>query len=140
MRLDRLELHGKKVQRVCPHHRHREVNRIKETEALMPKFLLKASYSTEGTKGLLKDGGSRRKALVEKVVHSLGGKVEAFYYAFGETDLYVIVELNDIVSAAAFGLAVNAVGVARISTVPLLTPEEVDRACSLEAAPDKGAF
>lgn len=95
----------------------------------MPKFLLKASYTPEGTKGLLQEGGSSRKALVEKLIGGLGGKVEAFYFAFGETDVYVIIDLPDTVSAAAYGLVVNAVGAVRISTVPLLTPEEVDQAC-----------
>ena len=95
----------------------------------MPKFLLKASYNTDGTKGLLKDGGSNRKALVQKLIKGLGGKVEAFYYAFGETDVFVIVDLPDNVTAAAYGLVVNAVGAVRISTTPLLTPEEVDEAC-----------
>lgn len=95
----------------------------------MPKYLLKASYGTEGTRGLLKDGGSYRKALVEKLIGGLGGKVEAFYYAFGETDVYVIIDLPDNVSAAAYGLVVNAVGAVRISTVPLLTCEEIDQAC-----------
>ena len=95
----------------------------------MPKFLLKASYNTDGTKGLLKDGGTSRKALVQKLIKGLGGKVEAFYYAFGETDVFVIVDLPDNVTAAAYGLVVNAVGAVRISTTPLLTPEEVDEAC-----------
>ena len=95
----------------------------------MPKYLLKASYNTDGTKGLLKEGGSSRKALVEKLIGSLGGKVEAFYYAFGETDVFVIIDLPDNVTAAAYGLVVNAVGAVRISTVPLLTCEEVDQAC-----------
>lgn len=94
----------------------------------MPKYLVQASYTTEGAKGLLKDGGSKRRAGVEQMISALGGKLEAFYFAFGDPDAYVIVDAPDNVSAAAVSLAVNASGAVSLRTTPLLTPEEIDQA------------
>jgi len=94
----------------------------------MPKYLYQASYTPEGTKGLLKDGASKRRAAVEEVAKALGGKVEAFYYAFGEPDVFVIVDVPDHASAAAVSLAVNASGAVRLKTTVLMTPEEMDAA------------
>ncbi len=97
----------------------------------MAKYLIQASYIGEGVKGLLKEGGSQRRATVQKSVEQLGGKLEAFYYAFGETDAYLIVDLPDAISAAALGLGVNASGVVQLRTTVLLTPEEVDAAARM---------
>ena len=93
----------------------------------MPKYLVQANYVGEGIKGLLKEGGSSRRAAVEKLAKSLGGTVEAFYYAFGETDLYGIADFPDNVTAAAFALTVNAAGAAVCKTTVLMTPEELDQ-------------
>jgi uncharacterized protein with GYD domain len=95
----------------------------------MAKYLLKASYTPDGTKGLLKEGGSSRKAAVQNAVSGLGGELESFYYAFGEPDAYLIVELPDAASIAAFSLAVNVSGAVKLSTTALLTAEEIDAAC-----------
>jgi uncharacterized protein with GYD domain len=94
----------------------------------MPKYLIQANYVGEGVKGLLKEGGTSRCAAVEKAVKSLGGTLEAFYYAFGETDAYVVIELPDNASAAAFGLTVSASGAVVVKTTVLMTPEELDEA------------
>ena len=94
----------------------------------VPNYLQQFSYRAEGLKGLLKDGGSKRRAVVAEAVKSAGGKLEAVYFAFGESDAYVIVEAPDNVSAAAVALAANAGGAVRLKTTVLLTPEEVDRA------------
>jgi uncharacterized protein with GYD domain len=94
----------------------------------MPKYLAQCNYVGEGVKGLLKEGGSSRRAVVEKLVESIGGTVEAFYYAFGETDLYVIAEFPDNVSMTAVALLVAASGAINIKTTVLITPEEVDEA------------
>ncbi len=93
----------------------------------MPKYLIKGSYSAEGLKGLQKDKASGRKAAVSKTVEGLGGKLEAFYYAFGEDDAILILDLPDNVSASAFAFAVSATGLARTKTTPLLTIEETDK-------------
>ena len=76
----------------------------------MPKYLLQASYTTEGTKGLLQEGDSSRRSAVQKAVEDVGGKLKAFYYAFGESDGFVIVDVPDNASAAAIPLAINATG------------------------------
>lgn len=95
----------------------------------MAKYLIEASYTAQGTKGLLKEGGSKRAAAVKKVIEGLGGKLEAFYYAFGEGDVVAIVEVPDAAAIAAFSLTVSATGAVRISTTPLISPKEIDRAC-----------
>lgn len=94
----------------------------------MPKYLIQASYTAEGVKGLAKDGGSRRRAAAEEAIRSLGGKLEAFYYAFGETDVFVIVDLPDNSSAAAAFLALSGSGAVHAKTTVLFTPEEMDKA------------
>ena len=94
----------------------------------MPKYLCKANYVGEGLKGLIKEGGTTRRAVVEKIINGLGGKLEAFYYAFGETDLYGIADMPDNVSTAAFAMAINASGVVTLNTTVLITPEEMDQA------------
>ena len=94
----------------------------------MPIYLWQASYTSEGSKGLLKDGGTKRRAAVQQMVEKSGGKLHAFYYAFGEADVYGISEFPDNASAAAVSLAVNASGAAHLRTILLLTPEEMDAA------------
>lgn len=94
----------------------------------MPRYLFQASYSVEGTKGLLKDGGSKRRAVVEQMIRGLGGKMEVFYFAFGKDDVVGIAEAPDNVTIAAVSLAVGASGAARVKTTVLLTPEEMDQA------------
>jgi uncharacterized protein with GYD domain len=106
----------------------------------MAKYLLKGSYTNEGVKGLLKGGGSARREAVSQMTETLGGRVEAFYFAFGEDDVYVIVDLPDNVTAAAVALVVNASGGVGVDTVILLTPEEVDEAAkkSVDYSPPGG--
>lgn len=94
----------------------------------MPKYLWQVSYTREGVQGLLKQGGSARRAAIEKLATGLGGRLESFYYAFGDDDAYLIVELPDHVSAAATSLTVAAAGAATVKTTVLLTPEEIDAA------------
>jgi uncharacterized protein with GYD domain len=94
----------------------------------MPKYLWEASYSAEGAQGLMKDGGSKRRKAAEEAVKAVGGKLEAFYFAFGKNDAYVIADIPDHVSVAAASLAVNASGAVAVKTAVLLTPEEIDKA------------
>ena len=100
----------------------------------MPKFMVKASYTAEGTRGLMKEGGTKRRAAVQKLIEGLGGKVEAFYFAYGEHDAYVITDFPDAGAGLALTLAVNASGAVRLSTVPLITPEEIDAASKRSVA------
>jgi uncharacterized protein with GYD domain len=94
----------------------------------MPKYMIQASYVGEGLKGLLKEGGTKRQEAVAKVIENMGGKLESFYYAFGDYDVIGIAEMPDNVSAVAFSLMVNASGFINAKSTVLLTPEEIDQA------------
>ena len=100
----------------------------------MAKYLVKANYTSEGAKGLAHDGGTARRAAVEKMLASVGGRLDAFYFAFGDTDLYVIAELPDHSAAAAVALTVAQSGRASTKTVVLLTAEEMDVAAKKTVA------
>ncbi len=97
----------------------------------MGKYLVEANYSPEGVQGVLSAGGSSRVAAVTTAVEGLGGTVESFYFAFGSTDAYVVIDFPDNVSAAGLSLAVGATGKASTKVTVLLTPEEVDDAANL---------
>jgi uncharacterized protein with GYD domain len=97
-------------------------------EASMPKFLFETSYTIDGLKGVQKAGGSARRDAVAQLAESVGGRLESFYFAFGEHDAYVIVDVPDNETATAVALTVNASGAVTVRTVVLLTPEEVDAA------------
>ncbi|MDP7627930.1 MAG: hypothetical protein QF530_08480 [SAR202 cluster bacterium] len=45
----------------------------------MSKYLLQASYLVDGVNGLLKEGGTSRKATVEKLTESMGGSLEVLW-------------------------------------------------------------
>lgn len=96
----------------------------------MAKYLIVASYTNEGVKGVIAKGGTARREAVENMVTALGGHVESFYFAFGEGDALVTVDLPDNVGAAAIGMAVGASGAATTRTTVLLTTEEIDRAAA----------
>ena len=100
----------------------------------MADYLVTASYSPEGVKGVLKSGGTARAEAVEKAVQGLGGKMRSFHFAFGGDDAIVIVELPDNVAAAALGLAVASTGLASVKTTVLLTPAEIDDAAKRQVA------
>ena len=93
----------------------------------MPKYLLQVSYTTDGAKGLLKDGGSKRRAAAKTLVESLGGKLESLYYAFGATDVFAIADMPDNAAAAAASLTLASSGAVTSNITVLLTPEEVDQ-------------
>jgi uncharacterized protein with GYD domain len=95
----------------------------------VPKSMIKVSYGSEGVRGLIKEGGSQRIAAIKQLIDSLGGRLEAFYFAYGEDDAYVIADLPDAATGIAITLAVNASGAVRITTIPLITPAEMDAAC-----------
>lgn len=94
----------------------------------MPKYLAQATYTVEGMQGLFKYGGTKRREAVEELADSLGGRVEAFYYALGDSDVFVIFDLPDIVSVTTASMVVNASGASRVKMTVLLTPEEIDEA------------
>ncbi len=94
----------------------------------MPKYMFETSYTIDGVNGLLESGGSARKEAVEKLVSSLGGELESFYYAFGGADLYITADLPDDAAATALSLRVAASGAGTISTTVLLDPSVIDDA------------
>lgn len=98
----------------------------------MQKYLFYGSYTPEGYKGLLAEGGSVRIGVAKQALQSVGGSLEAFYYSNGEQDFYIIVNLPDNVSSTAITLAGNASGTFRIRAVALLTPEEMDEAVKMK--------
>jgi len=97
----------------------------------MAKFLVRASYTTDGAKGVQSAGGSSRRDAVAKMAEGLGGSLESFYFAFGDTDAFVVLDLPDTRPAAAAPIAVNTAGGATADVVVLLTPEEIDEAAKL---------
>ena len=94
----------------------------------MSKYLIQATYTSEGAKGVRDKGGTSRREAVEGTVKSVGGELECFYFGFGDHDAHVIVDLPDNEAAAAVALTVAAAGSAAPKTTVLLTPEEVDEA------------
>ena len=98
----------------------------------MPKYLVQATYTREGIQGLVKDSAAGRRSDVQSAVKALGGKVETFYYAFGEHDVITIMDLPDNVTAAAVALTTSGTGAVRVITTPLLTVEEVDKALDIQ--------
>jgi uncharacterized protein with GYD domain len=94
----------------------------------MPKYLIRASYTAEGARGIAKEGGTARRDTIDKLAQNSGGSLESFYFAFGDDDAYVTVDLPDNATAAAVALAVNSSGAVQVRTVVLMTPEEVDEA------------
>ena len=94
----------------------------------MPKYLVEASYTVEGVKGVQSAGGSSRRDAIAAVAQSVGGRLESFYFAFGERDVYTVLDLPDNETATAVALTVNASGAVKVRTTVLVTPEEVDAA------------
>ena len=94
----------------------------------MPKYLFQAPYTQEGLKGLLKEGGTSRRSTVEQLARGIGGSIEAFYYAFGDADVYVIADMPDDATASAISLTIGATGSVSLKTTVLIPPETVDDA------------
>ncbi len=94
----------------------------------MAKYLIEGSYTADGIKGVIKEGGTGRRAAVSDALKALGGKIDSMYYAFGETDVYVIVDAPDNITMAALAMGVAATGAVRVKTTVLMTPEEIDQA------------
>jgi uncharacterized protein with GYD domain len=94
----------------------------------MAKYLWEVSYTPEGMKGVLKEGGTSRRTMVEKLASNMGGTLESFYFAFGKNDVYLIADFPDKIDVAAVSMTVGASGAASVKTITLLTPEEIDQA------------
>ena len=94
----------------------------------MAKYLINATYTAEGFKGVIKDKASGRKAAIEKALASVGAKLDGIYFTFGNQDVVLIVDAPDNATVMTVGLAACSTGLARTSTTPLLTIEETDQA------------
>lgn len=100
----------------------------------MPKYMLQASYTADGVKGLIKDTASGRKAAIKAVVEAVGGKLESTYYCFGKDDVVVIMDLPDNIAAISLVAAVGSSGLVHARTTPLLTVEEMDKGLAKKVA------
>jgi uncharacterized protein with GYD domain len=100
----------------------------------MARYLLKVSYTPTGAQGVMKEGGSSRRDMVAKLLADAGGTLETFDFAFGENDVYTIVDLPDHATAAALSMTVSGAGAATVQTVVLLSPEEIDKAAGRSIA------
>ena len=100
----------------------------------MGKYLFQANYTQAGLAGLQREGGTSRRAALTATVESVGGTVEAMYYAFGDRDVYLIVELPDETAATALSIAIGAAGALDINVTVLVTPEAVDEAIAKSVA------
>ena len=94
----------------------------------MAKYLWQISYTQDGMKGLMNEGGTGRRTMVEKLAQNMGGSVESFYFAFGDYDAYLIADFPSNVDVAAIAMNVGAAGAVSVKTTVLLTPEEIDEA------------
>ena len=98
----------------------------------MAKYLFEANYVGEGISGLMKEGGTHRRSSVEEMFRSVDGKIESFYFAFGDRDVIIVADVPDNASAAAIALKVNAAGLAKCKTTVLMTPDDVDKAAKMD--------
>ncbi|MBS0237158.1 MAG: GYD domain-containing protein [Proteobacteria bacterium] len=94
----------------------------------MAKYLVQGSYTDQGLKGLLKEGGSKRRAVVEQLAKKIGGKLEAFYFAFGGDDFVIILDLPSNTDMAAAAIVAQASGTVKSRVTVLMTPEDMDQA------------
>jgi uncharacterized protein with GYD domain len=94
----------------------------------MPKFMVVGTYTHEGARGLAKDGGTGRRAAIAEAVESVGGKVEAVYFAFGADDFFIVLDLPDSEAMAAIALTAHQTGMVTSRAILLMTPEEMDAA------------
>lgn len=100
----------------------------------MGKYLLQASYTQGGLEGLSSEGGTSRRAALTETIEGVGGSVESLYYAFGDTDLFIIADLPDDASATAVSLAIGSTGALSVSVTVLVTPETVDAAIAQDVS------
>lgn len=94
----------------------------------MPKYMIHASYTADGARGLLKDGGTKRRDAAAAALKSVGATLESFYYAFGDSDVYAVVDAPDHAAMVGASVAINASGAVALKTTVLMTPEEIDQA------------
>jgi uncharacterized protein with GYD domain len=100
----------------------------------MPKYMFTGSFTQQGGKGVLAEGGTARVKAVSDLMASLGGSLESYHFAFGGDDYVIIADLPDNAAAAAGAMRVSTSGAVSNRTVVLLTPEEIDAVAKLSPA------
>ena len=100
----------------------------------MASYLFRTSYTQAGVAGLIREGGTGRREALRQTIEGLGGKLESFYYAFGDDDLLLIAELPDDEAATAFSMFINAAGALTVSCTVLISPETIDGSISKSVA------
>ncbi len=108
----------------------------------MAHYLIQVSYNNQGISDLVKNPQDRSTA-IRSVIEGMGGRIESFYFAFGDYDAVVIAELPDNVSAVAFAMAVGAGGAMRSYKTTVLIPtveavEAMRKASTLGYRPPSG--
>lgn len=98
----------------------------------MSKYLFQGKYVGKGIAGLMKEGGTARRAAAEAALSSVGCQLESMYYAFGDTDVVGIVECPDQASAVAASLLINSSGAVELNMTPLMTAEDIDDAMKMK--------
>ena len=99
----------------------------------MTKYFFQGIYVGDGIKGLLREGGSKRRDAVVEALKSVGGSLDCIYYAFGEVDVLGVMDIPDQASAAALSLMINSTGAVSVHLIPLMTPEDIDAATDQDA-------
>jgi uncharacterized protein with GYD domain len=90
----------------------------------MQPYLYQISYTPDAWSKQLKNPVNRLE-IVKPVIEKAGGKIVCGYYAFGPTDLFVIIEAPDNQSAAALSLAFASGGaLSKCEITPLMGTEE----------------
>ena len=90
----------------------------------MAKFAVIGGYTAEAWSKMIDNPGDR-VAAVQKVAQAAGGKLEQFFWSFGDDDYLAIIDAPDDISAAAVSIAVGSSGSLRnLRTIKLITPEE----------------
>ena len=94
----------------------------------MSKYLFEANYVGDGIKGLMREGGTKRRDAVVEALKSVDGSLESFYYAFGETDVVGVFDIPDQADAVGLSLMINSTGAVNLHMKQLMSAEDLDAA------------
>jgi len=90
----------------------------------MAKYAVIGGYTAEAWSKMIDNPGDR-VAAVQKVAQAAGGKLEQFFWSFGDDDYLAIIDAPDDISAAAVSIAVGSSGSLRnLRTIKLITLDE----------------
>ena len=94
----------------------------------MPHYMFRATYSQQGIQGVIKDGAASRVAAVEAMAGSVGGRILAAYWAFGDTTSSRSRSCRTTRRRWRSRRPSGRAGTAGVTTTVLLTAAEVDEA------------